>query len=90
MGTVAVEVVNDASLVDEVPAVEVIDKTVIVVVLSFGSCIFVGIGPDIVGKIGMIGIDTGINYGYYLAGGIARSVGCPQFRKAYCRYAPLH
>ena len=60
MGAVTIPVTEACGLVHKVPAVEVVLKTVGIVVLTLGTIGFGFVGPDIILQIGMFNIHTGI------------------------------
>ena len=62
MGPVPVVVVRCGVVLDEVPAVDVIDVAVVVVVDAVSGDL-AGICPDVVGKVGVVSVDAAVDNG---------------------------
>ena len=63
VGAVALAVLRDGVVVDEVPAVDVVDEAVVVVVDPERAAGLAGIGGDLVGQVDVRGGDPGVDHG---------------------------
>lgn len=52
-----------ARIVDEVPAIEVVDETVAVIIVTLRAVEFSLIIPDVCLKVGVVDVNAGIEYG---------------------------
>ena len=62
MGPVPVVVVRGGVALDEVPAVDVVDVAVVVVVDAVSGDL-AGVCPDVVGKVGVVSVDAAVDDG---------------------------
>ena len=70
MGTVTVIIAHAGRLVDKIPTVLVIDISIPIIIIVFITLCFISVTPDVVGKIGVCCVDTGVEYGNYRALGV--------------------
>ena len=82
-----VEVVYLVSLVHEVPAVNVVIKAVVVVIVVVGS--LAGVGPDIVFQVGVFNIHASVKDSDNGAFGVVVLVGVPELVNIGGLYSPL-
>lgn len=85
---VAVVVAHEAGIVYEVPAVDVVGKSVTVVVAVFYTVGLAFVGPYVVGKVGMLYVYTGVEDGNDGALAVDDRF-LPEFVELNCGNAPL-